>query len=144
MVGPGTGLAPFRGFIQERAWQKAQGKNVGESHLYFGCRNKDIDFIYGDELHQYEKDGVLKLHTAFSRDQANKIYVSHRMKENAVDVWRLIGEENAHFYICGDAKMMAKDVRAVIVDIVRDHGGKSQEEAEAYLKKMDQQKRYCA
>ena len=90
MVGRGTGLAPFRGFIQERAWQKSQGKAVRETHLYFGCRNKEIDFIYRDELEQYEKDGVLKLHTAFSRDQAHKIYVSHRMKENGADLWKLI------------------------------------------------------
>merc|ERR1712165_237380 len=106
MIGPGTGLAPFRGFIQERAWQKENGKTVGETHLYFGCRNKDIDYIYRDELEKYEADGVLKLHTAFSRDQGQKVYVTHRLRENAAEFWRLIGEENAHFYICGDAKMM--------------------------------------
>ena len=144
MVGPGTGLAPFRGFIQERAWQKEQGKNVGETHLYFGCRNKDIDYIYRDELEKYEADGVLKLHTAFSRDQGQKVYVTHRLRENAAEFWRLIGEENAHFYICGDAKMMAKDVHDIVTDIVRDHGGKTQEEAEAYVKKMEAQKRYSA
>ena len=144
MVGPGTGLAPFRGFIQERAWQKEQGKTIGETHLYFGCRNKDVDYIYREELEKYEQDGVLTLHTAFSRDQGQKVYVSHRMRENAADVWRLIGEQNAHFYICGDAKMMAKDVHDIVTDIVRDHGGKTQEEAEAYVKKMESQKRYSA
>ena len=144
MVGPGTGLAPFRGFIQERAWQKEEGKQVGETHLYFGCRNKDVDYIYQEELEQYERDGVLTLHTAFSRDQLNKIYVTHRMRENASDLWRLIGEENANFYICGDAKMMAKDVHDIITEIIRDHGGKTQEQAEAYVKSMEQKKRYSA
>jgi NADPH-ferrihemoprotein reductase len=144
MVGPGTGLAPFRGFIQERAWQKKEGKQVGETHLYFGCRNRDVDFIYREELEQYEMDGALSLHTAFSRDQANKVYVTHRMKENASDIWRLIEEENAHFYICGDAKMMAKDVRDLIIEIIKIHGGKPQEQAEAYVKAMEQQKRYSA
>ncbi len=73
MIGPGTGLAPFRGFIQERAWQKEQGKPVGETHLYFGCRNKEVDFIYREELEKYTADGVLTLHTAFSRDQEHKV-----------------------------------------------------------------------
>ena len=144
MVGPGTGLAPFRGFIQQRAWQKQEGKPVGETHLYFGCRNRNVDFIYREELEEYVNDGVLTLHTAFSRDQSHKIYVTHRMKENASDIWRLIGEENAHLYICGDAKMMAKDVHDVITEIVRDQGGKPQEQAETYIKNMEQQKRYSA
>ena len=78
MVGPGTGVAPFRGFIQERALQKEQGKPVGQTHLYFGCRNKDKDFIYREEMEKYVEDGVLTLHTAFSRDQPEKIYVTHR------------------------------------------------------------------
>ena len=106
--------------------------------------NKDIDYIYREELEKYEADGVLKLHTAFSRDQGQKVYVTHRLRENAAEFWRLIGEENAHFYICGDAKMMAKDVHDIVTDIVRDHGGKTQEEAEAYVKKMEAQKRYSA
>ena len=144
MVGPGTGLAPFRGFIQERAWQKSQGKTVGETHLYFGCRNKDIDFIYREEMEQYVSDGVLTLHTAFSRDQAHKIYVSDIMRKNAADVWRLVGEENAHFYICGDANRMAKDVSTILTEIFREQGGKTHDEAEAYFKKMVAQKRYAA
>jgi len=144
MVGPGTGLAPFRGFIQERSWQKEQGKPVGETHLFFGCRNKDVDFIYRDELEAYEKEGVLTLHTAFSRDQADKVYVTHRMRERSADLWRLIGEEGGHLYVCGDAKMMAKDVHNIIEEVVIEHGKMSKEEAEAYIKKMEQQKRYSA
>merc|ERR1719510_1807715 len=142
MVGPGTGLAPFRGFIQERAWQKRKGKPIGETHLYFGCRHQEVDYIYRDELEQYEKDGVLTLHTAFSRDQSNKIYVTHRIKENATDIWRLFEKEQAYFYICGEAKNMAKDVHNLILQIIKNTGNKSEEEAEAYLKRMEDQKRY--
>merc|ERR1719369_504493 len=144
MIGPGTGLAPFRGFIQERAWQKEQGKPVGETHLYFGCRNKDKDFIYREELEKYVEDGVLILHTAFSRDQPEKIYVSDRMRENLTDLWRLIGEKGAHVYVCGDAKMMAKDVRNIVLEVVKNGGEMTVEDAEKYVKKMEQQKRYSA
>lgn len=145
MVGPGTGLAPFRGFIQERAWQKSEGKEVGETHFYFGCRNKAIDFIYQEEMEAFVESGVLTLHTAFSRDQAHKIYVTHLLRENAADIWKLIGEENGHFYICGDAKMMARDVYNILVDdVIQKHGGKTEEEAQAYIKKMETQKRYSA
>jgi len=143
MIGPGTGLAPFRGFIQERDWQKKQGKSVGETHLYFGCRNKNIDYLYREELEQYESDGVITLHTAFSRDQPNKIYVTHRLRENARDIWKLI-DNGAHVYVCGDAKMMAKDVHDIITDIVRDYGDKTQQESEMFVKNMEQQKRYSA
>ena len=144
MIGPGTGLAPFRGFVQERAWQKEQGKPVGETHLFFGCRNKDIDFIYREELEKFSEDGVITLHTAFSRDQAQKVYVTHRLRENAAHVWKLLGEEAGHLYVCGDAKMMAKDVRNIILEIVQNEGKKTAEEAEAFVKKMEQQKRYSA
>lgn len=144
MIGPGTGLAPFRGFIQERAWQKAQDKPVGETHLYFGCRNKEIDFIYRDELTKYEQDGVIQLHTAFSRDQAQKAYVTHRLREHAQKVWNLIGDQGAHLYVCGDAKMMAKDVHNIITEICEKEGNMSHDDAVAYVKKMEQQKRYSA
>merc|ERR1719356_1594857 len=118
MVGPGTGLAPFRGFIQERAWQKAQGKPVGPTVLYFGCRNKAQDYIYQDELEAWEDDGLLTLHTAFSRDQKEKRYVTHCLRENGASVWDLL-DQGAHLYVCGDAKMMAKDVRNIIWEICR-------------------------
>lgn len=144
MVGPGTGVAPFRGFIQERALQKEQGKPVGQTHLYFGCRNKDKDFIYREEMEKYVEDGVLTLHTAFSRDQPEKIYVTHRMRENFDQLWEMIGKKGGHVYICGDAKMMAKDVRNIIVEVVQKGGEMSPEEAEKYVKKMEQQKRYSA
>jgi len=140
MIGPGTGLAPFRGFIQERAWQKEQGKPVGETHLYFGCRNKDKDFIYREELEKFVEDGVLTLHTAFSRDQEKKVYVTDRMREHMDNLWYLIGQKGAHVYVCGDAKMMAKDVRNIIGQVVTNGGNMSTEEADKYVKKMEQQK----
>lgn len=101
MIGPGTGLAPFRGFIQERNFSKEEGKPVGETVLYFGCRKRSEDFIYEEELLDYEKKGVVKLHLAFSRDQAQKVYVSHLLEKEADEVWRIIGENNGHVYICG-------------------------------------------
>jgi len=144
MIGPGTGLAPFRGFIQERGWQKEQGKPIGETHLYFGCRNKDKDFIYREELEKFVEDGVLTLHTAFSRDQEKKVYVSDRMREHMDNLWNLIGQKGAHVYVCGDAKMMAKDVRNIILETIKTGGEMTTEDAEKYVKKMEQQKRYSA
>ena len=81
----------FRGFIQERAFQKKQGKPVGETHLYFGCRNREIDFLYKEELEKYVNDGVLTLHTAFSRESSQKFYVSHRLNGDIDNLWELIG-----------------------------------------------------
>merc|ERR1712203_581375 len=143
MIGPGTGLAPFRGFIQERAWQKEQGKPVGETHLYFGCRNKDQDYIYREELEAWEQDGLLTLHTAFSRDQAEKRYVTHCLREQGSEVWKLL-DQGAHLYVCGDAKMMAKDVRNIVTEVCREHGGMSEADAESFVKKLETQKRYSA
>lgn len=100
MIGPGTGLAPFRAFVQERNYSREEGKTVGETILYFGCRKRKEDFIYEEELMDYEQK-FLKLHLAFSRDQAHKIYVSHLLQQNSEELWRVIGENNGHLYICG-------------------------------------------
>jgi len=143
MIGPGTGLAPFRGFIQERAWQKSQGKPVGPTLLYFGCRNKAQDYIYQEELEGWEDDGLLTLYTAFSRDQEQKRYVTHCLRETGAQVWQLL-EQGAHLYVCGDAKMMAKDVRNIILDICKSDGGMDDKEAETFVKKLESQKRYSA
>lgn len=143
MIGPGTGLAPFRGFIQERAWQKEQGKPVGPTLLFFGCRNKDSDYIYQEELEAWAEDGLLDLKVAFSRDQAEKRYVTHLLRESAAYVWQLL-EQGGHLYVCGDAKMMAKDVRNIITQICQDEGGMSGAEADAFVKKLETQKRYSA
>ncbi|CAL4065543.1 unnamed protein product, partial [Meganyctiphanes norvegica] len=144
MVGPGTGLAPFRGFIQEKKHQKNEGKSVGEVVLYFGCRNQDTDFMYEEELQSYVDDGVMKMHVAFSRDQENKFYVSHLLEQNRADVWRILGQENGHFYVCGDAKRMARDVNEIIINIAETEGKMSRNEAEAFVKKLMSQKRYSA
>lgn len=144
MIGPGTGIAPFRGFIQDRILQKEEGKPVGETVLYFGCRNKANDFLYEEELTACRDSSLLKLYVAFSRDQANKVYVTHLIEENMADVWRIIGKENGHLYVCGDAKNMARDVNASIIKACQTEGGMTQGEAELFVKKMINQKRYSS
>jgi len=144
MIGPGTGIAPFRGFIQERAFYASEGKPVGDTILYFGCRKKAEDFIYEDELQQYIDSGVLKLHVAYSRDTDKKVYVQHLLQEKGAEIWKLIGTENAHLYVCGDARNMARDVHDVIEKIVREEGGMAESEASAYVKRMEAQKRYSS
>jgi cytochrome P450/NADPH-cytochrome P450 reductase len=112
MVGPGTGLAPFRGFLQERATLQAQGHTIGPSLLFFGCRHAEQDFIYEDELRAFEQQGVTRLAVAFSRqDGQPKTYVQDQLLKCQDEVWRLI-EAGAVIYICGDASKMAPDVRS--------------------------------
>ena len=102
MIGPGTGFAPFRGFIQERYHLKQNDKPVGDTILYFGCRKKSEDFLYEEELNQYVENKTLtKLYTAFSRDQTNKVYVTHLLRNNMKEIWNIIGEQNGHIYVCG-------------------------------------------
>jgi len=138
MVGPGTGIAPFRGFLYEREAAGASGSNW----LFFGDQKESTDFLYQDELFRFRKNGVLtRFDTAFSRDQPQKIYVQHRMLENAADLWAWL-EEGAHFYVCGDAQRMAKDVDTALRTIVEEAGQKSKEEADAYVKKLKAEHRY--
>ena len=111
--------------------------------LYFGCRNKAQDYIYQEELEGWEKDGLLTLYTAFSRDQEQKRYVTHCLKETGAQVWQLLSQ-GAHLYVCGDAMMMAKDVRNIILDICKNDGWMDEKEAETFVKKMESQKRYSA
>jgi sulfite reductase (NADPH) flavoprotein alpha-component len=139
MVGPGTGVAPFRAFMQERVGHGAAGKNW----LFFGERNRASDYFYEEEFEQFKRDKKLRLDLAFSRDQADKLYVQHRMQESAQDLWAWL-EEGAHFYVCGDAQRMAKDVEQTLLHIVATQGNKSEEEAKAYVKAMRAQKRYLA
>jgi sulfite reductase (NADPH) flavoprotein alpha-component len=139
MVGPGTGVAPFRAFLQERAAQKAAGRNW----LFFGDQKSECDFLYREELLDYERRGVLaRLDAAFSRDQSAKVYVQHRMQEHGADLWRWI-EQGAHFYVCGDAKRMARDVDAALCEIVAEHGRRSSAEAKDYVHRMSLEKRYA-
>ncbi len=138
MVGPGTGIAPFRAFLEERRVTEARGRNW----LFFGDQKRATDFLYRDELETMFKDGVLtKLDLAFSRDQAEKIYVQHRMSEHAKELWSWL-EDGAHFYVCGDAKRMAKDVDAALHEVIQKAGGKSPEQAAAYVAQLKSAKRY--
>jgi sulfite reductase (NADPH) flavoprotein alpha-component len=138
MVGPGTGIAPFRAFLEERQASGAGGKNW----LFFGDQCRATDFLYEDELHTFQQDGLLtRLDTAFSRDQAEKIYVQDRIRERGREVWGWL-DEGAHFYVCGDAKRMALDVDRALQQVVAEQGGLSADEAKAYVAKMTKTGRY--
>ena len=138
MVGPGTGVAPFRAFLQERQAIGARGK----SWLFFGAQREKSDFYYRDEFEKFMADGWLtRLDTAFSRDQAHKIYVQDRMLGSAGELWKWL-EEGAYFYVCGDAKRMAKDVDAALRQIVHRQGGLEADEANEYVEKLKNEKRY--
>ncbi len=137
LVGPGTGVAPFRAFLQERMATRAPGKNW----LFFGECNRAFDFFYEDYWMQLVKDRSLRLDLAFSRDQAEKIYVQHKMHEHAADLWAWL-QEGAHFYVCGDAHQMAKDVDAMLQRIAKEQGHLDDDEAKAYVKHLRTEKRY--
>jgi sulfite reductase (NADPH) flavoprotein alpha-component len=138
MVGPGTGVAPFRAFLHERMATKAPGRNW----LFFGHQHSACDFFYEDELTAMKATGLLtRLSLAWSRDGDQKFYVQDRMREVGRDLWAWLSE-GAHFYVCGDAKRMAKDVERVLVDIVAEHGGRSTDEAIAFLADLKKQGRY--
>jgi sulfite reductase (NADPH) flavoprotein alpha-component len=139
MVGPGTGVAPFRAYLQDRKATGAKGKNW----LFFGEQRRGSDFLYEAEFTALQAEGVLtRLDTAFSRDQAHKVYVQNRLMENAAEVWKWIDQEGAHFFVCGDAARMAKDVDAALLKIVETEGGKTPEEAAAYVEELKKTKRY--
>jgi sulfite reductase (NADPH) flavoprotein alpha-component len=138
MVGPGTGIAPFRAFLQERRASGATGKNW----LLFGEQRSETDFYYRDELEAMQASGLLtRLDTAFSRDQQEKIYVQHRMLEHGAELWAWL-EQGAHFYVCGDATFMARDVDLALRKIARVHGGLDEDEVDAFIKHLAEQKRY--
>lgn len=142
MIGPGTGVAPFRGFIQERATVLREGKTVGTSVLFFGCRHASEDFIYEEELKAFVEEKVLsELVVAFSRDQQQKVYVQHKMKEKAQLIWDLL-EDQGTIYICGDARNMARDVHNVLLQIAQECGKLSAEAAQDYIKKLQKKERY--
>lgn len=147
MIGPGTGFAPFRGFMQERsiAMRESKGDDrhiLGSAELYFGCRSKSADFIYEAEIEQFLSDGVIDdLHVAFSRDQEKKVYVQNRMIDNKHSTWeRIIG--GGFVYICGDARHMAKDVNRTLHKIAMDCGRMSGTEAERFYEMLHAQGRY--
>ncbi len=138
MVGPGTGIAPFRAFLQERRATGAKGGNW----LFFGAQKSATDYFYQEELAALQTSGYLtRLDLAFSRDQAEKIYVQTRMKQNAAEMWRWL-EDGAHFYVCGDAKRMAKDVDDTLHAVIREAGGRTEDGAKEYVAAMKKEKRY--
>jgi sulfite reductase (NADPH) flavoprotein alpha-component len=138
MVGPGTGVAPFRAFLQEREAIGARGK----TWLFFGSQREKSDFFYKADFEKFMAEGILtRLDTAFSRDQAHKIYVQDRMMGSSGELWKWL-EEGAHFYVCGDARRMAKDVDAALHQIVQQQSGKNAEEANEYVEKLKSEKRY--
>ncbi len=138
MIGPGTGVAPFRAYLQERHATGAPGRNW----LFFGEQRYKCDFFYQEELEYFQKAGLLtRLTTAFSRDQAHKIYVQHRLLENSKDIYTWL-EEGAHLYVCGDAARMAKDVDVALHQIVATEGGKTPEQAAEYIEALRKEKRY--
>jgi sulfite reductase (NADPH) flavoprotein alpha-component len=138
MVGPGTGIAPFRAFLAERGAAGHKGKNW----LFFGDQRQAADFLYEDEIQSFQSIGVLThLSTAFSRDQAEKVYVQHRMLEQGKEIYEWL-EQGAHFYVCGDAKRMATDVDSALKQIVAEQGGMSAEEATAYVANLTKTNRY--
>jgi sulfite reductase (NADPH) flavoprotein alpha-component len=137
MVGPGTGVAPFRGFMQERLAKGASGKNW----LFFGERHRQYDFFYEDFWTPLAEKNLLRLDLAFSRDGAEKLYVQHKMYEQAHDLWTWL-QDGAYFYVCGDATKMAKQVEATVVQIAHEKGGLDKEAAKAYVRSLRVQKRY--
>lgn len=138
MIGPGTGVAPFIGFIEERVVTKATGCNW----LFFGCRFHDQDFLYREKIKKWAEDGVLHLRTAFSRDSPEKVYVQHRMHECSHRLWSLIDGEGAHIYVCGDGSHMAGDVDKALQEIIAEHGERSVANAAQYLEELYIAKRY--
>ena len=138
MIGPGTGIAPFRAFMQQREAEEASGENW----LFFGNPNYTQDFLYQTEWQRFVKDGVVnKISLAFSRDQEQKVYVQHRMLEQGAELYQWL-EQGAYLYVCGDANHMAKDVQDALVQIVIEHGAKSEEQAEQYISDLRRAKRY--
>jgi len=141
MIGPGTGLAPFRGFLQERAAMKASGKSLGASMLFFGCRNPDQDFLYADELKKFASDGVTELHTAFSRASTPKSYVQDQIAAQKDKVWKLI-EQGAVIYVCGDGSKMEPGVKKTLSDIYREKSGADEKAAAQWIDTMGTDNRY--
>jgi cytochrome P450/NADPH-cytochrome P450 reductase len=142
MVGPGTGVAPFRGFLQERAALKQQGVPIGESLRFFGCRDPQQDFLYEDELQAFEAAGVTQLHTAFSREPGKpKTYVQQAIQEQSEEVWRLI-QQAAVIFGCGDASRMAPDVRKAFAGVFQQRTGASEADAQAWLTGLMANHRY--
>eukprot|EP01113_Clastostelium_recurvatum_P020153 TRINITY_DN2394_c0_g1_i2.p1 TRINITY_DN2394_c0_g1~~TRINITY_DN2394_c0_g1_i2.p1 ORF type:complete len:672 (-),score=203.79 TRINITY_DN2394_c0_g1_i2:142-2157(-) len=143
MVGPGTGLAPFRGFLQEMAYLRAKDGKSNECGLFFGCRSRDHDFIYQPELERYLHEGVLSfMHLAFSRERGEKVYVQHRMLEDKQTIYDMLATKKGVFYVCGDANQMAKSVHQALKSILMECGGVDEAQALNMMEEMQKNGRY--
>ncbi len=144
MVGPGTGIAPFMAFLQEREAERRRRKQVGPNWLFFGDQTRASDFLYEAQLTAWLNSGLLsRLDLAFSRETDQKVYVQHRMRENAAEIYRWVNA-GAYFYVCGDAQRMAGDVERTLLDILMEYGKQSEQDARSYLKSMRQSNRFAA
>jgi NADPH-ferrihemoprotein reductase len=143
MVGPGTGIAPMRALLQERSYQrKSLNQAVGPNVLYFGCKNRSMDYLYKEELEAFQKQGDLHtFHVAFSREQEEKVYVQHLLSKNGKDAWDSIDNLGASIFVCGGVKM-GHDVTNALNDICIKEGNLSPEDAKAYLKKLASEGRF--
>jgi cytochrome P450/NADPH-cytochrome P450 reductase len=141
MIGPGTGLAPFRGFLQERAAQKAKGAALGPAILFFGCRHPERDYLYADELKGFAADGITELYTAFSRGDGPKTYVQNLIAAEKDRVWALI-EQGAIIYVCGDGGKMEPDVKATLVAIYREKSGADAPAGQRWIDDLGAKNRY--
>ena len=142
MIGAGTGMAPFRGFLQERLALKLRGENVGPSLLFFGCRHPARDFLYEEELRQFEAHGIVEVHTAFSRvEDMPKTYCQQRIVDLQEEVWRLI-QAGAKIYLCGDANRLAPGIRQALIAIFKLNTGARTEHGEVWLDELAAEQRY--
>jgi cytochrome P450/NADPH-cytochrome P450 reductase len=141
MIGPGTGLAPFRGFLQERAASKAKGAALGPAMLFFGCRHPEQDYLYADELKGFATDGIAELHAAFSRGDGPKTYVQNLIAAEKDRVWALIGR-GAIIYVCGDGSKMEPDVKATLVSIYREKSGADAQAGQRWIDDLGANNRY--
>jgi cytochrome P450 / NADPH-cytochrome P450 reductase len=141
MIGPGTGLAPFRGFLQERAARKAKGATLGPSMLFFGCRHPDQDYLYADELKAQAGSGITELYTGFSRGEGPKTYVQNLVAAEQDRVWSLLGQ-GAIIYVCGDGGKMEPDVKAALVKIYRERSGADAQAGQRWIEELGAKNRY--
>jgi cytochrome P450/NADPH-cytochrome P450 reductase len=142
MIGPGTGIAPFRGFLQERAALKAKGRDLGNALLFFGCRHPEQDYLYRDELEGFAKDGIVELHSAFSRQEKSKVYVQDLIRQNRETVWGAI-QNGAKIFVCGDGSRMEPDVRRALTLIYSEEMDVSAEAADIWMEELMRDGRYA-
>jgi len=141
MIGPGTGIAPFRGFLQEIKYLRSNGRKIGNAYLYFGCQRPNRDYIYKDELQEYVSAGVTEIITAFSREQSQKVYVQHRLEQNGAQVWELLDSQKGCLFLCGGTAM-GRDVRNVLLDIFKQYGSLGESQAKDYLNNLQSSGRF--